>query len=58
MDKTKETLKIKFDDYSVNNDEDDKLDLVVAVHAKLGPNLPNNNTFQGLLGLRVPQLQK
>ena len=36
----------------------DKLNLVVAVHTKLGPNLTNNNTFQGLVGLRVPQLQK
>ena len=58
MDKTKESLKIKFDDYSVYHDQDDKLDLVVAVHTKLGPNLANNNTFQGLVGLRVPQLQK
>ena len=60
VDKTKESLKIKFDDYSVYHDdhEDDKLDLVVAVHTKLGPNLTNNNTFQGLVGLRVPQLQK
>ena len=59
MDKTKESLKIKFDNYSVYHDqEDDKLDLVVAVHTKLGPNLTNNNTFQGLVGLRVPQLQK
>ena len=57
MDKTKESLKIKFDDYSVYHDQDDKLDLVVAVHAKLGPNFTNNNTFQGLVGLRVPQLQ-
>ena len=64
MDKTKESLKIKSDDYSdhghedVYHDKDDKLDLVVAVHTKLGPNLTNNNTFQGLVGLRVPQLQK
>ena len=58
VDKTKESLKVKFDDYSVYHDQDDKLDLVVAVHAKLGPNLTNNNTFQGLVGLRVPQLQK
>ena len=58
MDKTKESLKIKFDDYSVYHNEDDKLDLVVAVHPQLGPNLTNNNTFQGLVGLRVPQLQK
>ena len=58
MDKTKESLKIKFDNYSVYHDQDDKLDLVVAVHTKLGPNLTNNNTFQGLVGLSVPQLQK
>ena len=58
MDKTKESLKIKFDNYSVYHDQDDKLDLVVAVHTKLGPNLTNNNTFQGLVGLRVPQLEK
>ena len=58
MDKTKESLKIKFDNYSVYHDQDYKLDLVVAVHTKLGPNLTHNNTFQGLVGLRVPQLQK